>query len=283
MNFNLNENKEVIALLGAGSMGTAIVKRIGANKTILIGDISEKNLEEREKELRYGGYIVETQKVDALDKKSVEEFAKKAASLGRVKYFIDTAGASPSQASPEHIINLDLIATAEAIDIFAKYICEGGSGLIISSQAGYMMNFTPDVEKELSLTQTDKLKDLEFLQKEALVNSGTAYMTAKRANHLRVRTAAATSWGDKKARINSISPGIIVTPLAYDEFNSPGTTYQDMIDASPSKRVGTSEEIARVAEFLLSDDSSFITGIDLLIDGGVIAAINSGKYGLKRE
>ncbi|WP_314720388.1 SDR family oxidoreductase [Parvimonas micra] len=283
MNFNLNENKEVIALLGAGSMGTAIVKRIGANKTILIGDISEKNLEEREKELRYGGYIVETQKVDALDKKSVEEFAKKAASLGRVKYFIDTAGASPSQASPEHIINLDLIATAEAIDIFAKYICEGGSGLIISSQAGYMMNFTPDVEKELSLMQTDKLKDLEFLQKEALVNSGTAYMTAKRANHLRVRTAAATSWGDKKARINSISPGIIVTPLAYDEFNSPGTTYQDMIDASPSKRVGTSEEIARVAEFLLSDDSSFITGIDLLIDGGVIAAINSGKYGLKRE
>ena len=282
MNFNLNENRDVIALLGAGSMGTAIVKRIGAGKTILIGDISEKNLEKRAKELRYGGYIVETQKVDAENRNSVEEFAKKAAELGKVKYFIDTAGASPSQASPEHIIKLDLIATAEAIDIFANYIAEGGAGLIISSQTGYMMNFTPEVEKELSLTPTDKLKDIEFLNKEALASSGAAYITAKRANHLRVRTAAATSWGDKKARINTISPGIIVTPLAYDEFNAPGTTYQNMIDASPAKRVGTSEEIARAAEFLLSDESSFITGTDLLIDGGVIASINSGRYNLRR-
>ena len=144
------------------------------------------------------------------------------------------------------------------------------------------MNFTPEVEKELSLTPTDKLKDIEFLNKEALASSGAAYITAKRANHLRVRTAAATSWGDKKARINTISPGIIVTPLAYDEFNAPGTTYQDMIDASPAKRVGTSEEIARAAEFLLSDESSFITGTDLLIDGGVIASINSGRYNLRR-
>ena len=280
MNFNLNENKDVVVLLGAGSMGTAIVKRIGAGKTIFIGDISEKNLEERAKELKTGGYIVETQKVDALDRNSVEEFAKKASELGKVKYFIDTAGASPSQAKPEHIINLDLIATAEAIDIFANYIAEGGAGLIISSQTGYMMNFTPEVEKELALLPTDKLKDIEFLKKDAIVNSGTAYITAKRANHLRVRTAAATTWGDKRARINTISPGIIVTPLAYDEFNSAGNTYQDMIASSPARRVGTSEEIARAAEFLLSDEASFITGTDLLIDGGVIASINSGRYKL---
>ena len=280
MNFNLNENKDVVVLLGAGSMGTAIVKRIGAGKTIFIGDISEKNLEERAKELRTGGYIVETRKVDALDRNSVEEFAKKASELGKVKYFIDTAGASPSQAKPEHIINLDLIATAEAIDIFANYIAEGGAGLIISSQTGYMMNFTPEIEKELALTPTDKLKDIEFLKKDAIVNSGTAYITAKRANHLRVRTAAATTWGDKRARINTISPGIIVTPLAYDEFNSAGNTYQDMIASSPARRVGTSEEIARAAEFLLSDEASFITGTDLLIDGGVIASINSGRYKL---
>ena len=280
MNFNLNENKDVVVLLGAGSMGTAIVKRIGAGKTIFIGDISEKNLEERAKELRTGGYIVETQKVDALDRNSVEEFAKKASELGKVKYFIDTAGASPSQAKPEHIINLDLIATAEAIDIFANYIAEGGAGLIISSQTGYMMNFTPEVEKELALAPTDKLKDIEFLKKDAIVNSGTAYITAKRANHLRVRTAAATTWGDKRARINTISPGIIVTPLAYDEFSSAGNTYQDMIASSPARRVGTSEEIARAAEFLLSDEASFITGTDLLIDGGVIASINSGRYKL---
>lgn len=280
MIFNRNEEREVVVLLGGGSMAVAIARRVGAGKTIFIGSRSQEKLDAQADDLRRSGFMVETMQVDALDKESVEKFAKKAFELGKIKYFIDSAGASPSQAKPEHIINLDLIATAEAIDIFANYISEGGAGLIISSQTGYMMNFTPEVEKELALTPTDKLKDIAFLKNEALANSGAAYITAKRANHLRVRTAAATTWGDKKARINSISPGVIVTPLAYDEFNAPGTTYQNMIDSSPAKRVGTSEEIARAAEFLLSDDASFITGIDLLIDGGVIAAMNSGRYDL---
>lgn len=283
MEFNLNENKEVIALLGAGSMGTAIVKRIGAGKLIFLGDISEENLEKRAKELRYEGYIVETQVVNAMDTESVEAYAKKASELGTLKYFINTAGASPNQAKPEHIINLDLIATSETIDIFAKYICEGGSGLIISSQTGYMMNLPPEIENEIAMTPTDQLKDIEFIKNDAMVNSGVAYVVAKRANHLRVRTAAATSWADKRARINTISPGIIVTPLAYDEFEAAGEAYQGMINSSPARRVGTPEEIARAAEFLLSEQSSFITGIDLLIDGGVIAAINSGKYELQLQ
>ena len=283
MNFDLNENKDVIALLGAGSMGTAIVKRIGAGKIIFLGDISEENLKIRAKELRYEGYAVETQRVDALDKNSVEEFAKKASKLGNLKYFINTAGASPNQASPQHIINLDLIATAESIDIFADYIAEGGVGLIISSQTGYMMNLSPEVEHEISTTPTGELKDIDFIKKDAMVNSGVAYVVAKRANHLRVKSAAATSWGDKHARINSISPGIIVTPLAYDEFEAAGDAYQEMINSSPAKRVGTPEEIARAAEFLLDDKSSFITGIDLLIDGGVIAAIDSGRYSLELQ
>ena len=113
MEFDINTNREVIALLGAGSMGTAIVKRIGAGKTIFLGDISEDNLEKRAKELRYEGYIVETQIVDAMDKSSVESFAKRASEIGTLKHFINTAGASPNQASPEHIINLDLVATSE--------------------------------------------------------------------------------------------------------------------------------------------------------------------------
>lgn len=280
MEFNLNKNKDVVALLGAGSMGTAIVKRIGAGKIILLGERNEDKLKEKKQELEYQGFIVETQKVDALNNNEVEAFAKKAASLGRLKYFIDSAGASPNQTTPEKIVALDLIATSYAIDIFSKYICEGGSGLIISSQTGYMMDFTPEIEKELSLTPTDKLKDLDFVKKDAIANQGIAYITAKRTNHLRVRTAAATTWGDKGARINTISPGIIVTPLAYDEFKAAGEGYQKMIEASPAKRVGTSDEIARAAEFLLSDDSSFITGIDLLIDGGVIAAMNSGRFSL---
>lgn len=280
MNFNMNQNKPVIALLGAGSMGCAITKRIGANKTILLGDISEKNLEERAKEFRAGGYIVETQKVDACDRDSVKSFARKAASLGPVKYFIDTAGASPNQAVPEHIIKLDLVGTAIAIDEFAKVIADGGAGLVISSQTGYMMHLTPEVENQLAMAPTEELAELECVKNDAMVNSGAAYIISKRANHLRVRTAAATTWGNARARINTLSPGVIVTPLAYDEFNAAGDTYQQMIDSSPARRVGTPEEIAAAGAFLLSDEAAFITGTDLLIDGGVIAAIESGRYSL---
>ena len=283
MDFNLNKDKEVVVLLGAGSMGTAIVKRISTNRIIFLGDINEDNLKERKNELKYNGFAVETQVVDAMDAESVEAFAKKAIELGDVKYFIDTAGASPNQASPEHIINLDLVATSLAIDIFGKYMAKGGAGLIISSQTGYMMNIPPEVEQQIALTPTDELKDIDFIKNNAMINSGVAYVVAKRTNHLKVRTAAATSWADSGARINSISPGIIVTSLAYDEFESAGEGYQEMINSSPAKRVGTSEEIARAAEFLLSDDSSFITGIDLLVDGGVIASIASGKYSLELQ
>ncbi len=280
MNFNSNTNKPVIALLGSGSMGTAITKRIGAGKTILLGDISEKNLEERAKELHTSGYIVETQTVDACNRDSVRAFAEKAASLGPVKYFIDTAGASPSQAKPEHIIKLDLVGTAIAIDEFSKVIAEGGAGLIVASQTGYMMHLTPEVEHELAMTETDKLADLEVVKTTAMTNSGAAYIISKRANQLRVRTAAATTWAEARARINTISPGVIVTPLAYDEFNAAGNTYQQMIDSSAARRVGTPEEIGAAGAFLLSDEASFITGTDLLIDGGVIAAIESGTYNL---
>lgn len=280
MNFDLNQNKPVIALLGAGCMGTAIVRRIAAGKIILLGDISEKNLDKVATELRYGGYEVHTQVVDATDKASVQAFAEKAASLGSVKYFIDTAGASPNQASPEHIVKLDLVSTAIAIDEFGKVISEGGAGLIVSSQTGYMMNFSQEVEQQLALTPTEELADLPFVKEDAVANPGIAYIAAKRCNHLRVRTAAATAWGERRARINTISPGIIVTPLAYDEFNAAGEGYQKMIEASPARRVGTADEIAAAGAFLLGEEAGFITGIDLLIDGGVIAAMNSGKFSL---
>ena len=155
--------------------------------------------------------------------------------------------------------------------------------IIISSQTGYMMDLPSEIEQQIALTPTNELKELDFIKNEAMTNSGVAYVVAKRANHLRVRTAAATSWADRGARINTITPGIIVTPLAYDEFEAAGDAYQEMINSSAAKRVGTSEEIARAAEFLLNDDSSFITGIDLLIDGGVIASIATGKYSLELQ
>ena len=279
MIFDRKENKDVIALLGAGSMGCAIVRRIAAGKKILLGDISEKNLEKVSGDFKYGGYDVETCIVDAMEKDSVEAFAQKAASLGNVMYFIDTAGASPNQASPEHILSLDMAGTGYAVDAFGKVMAEGGAGLITSSQTGYMYPIPNETELEILKTPTEKLMDVPFI-KETATSSGLAYMIAKRVNHLQAQKAAATTWKERRARINTISPGVIVMPLAYDEFAAAGEGYQQMIDASAAMRTGTSEEIAEAGAFLLGEHAKFITGTDLLIDGGVIAAIRTGAYQL---
>lgn len=281
MIFDRNEKKQVVALLGAGSMGTAIVRRIAAGKKILLGDISEKALERVSDDFRRSGYDVETCVVNALEKKSIEAFAQKAASLGPVMYFIDTAGASPNQATPEHIVNLDMVGTGYAVDAFGRVMAEGGAGLIISSQAAYMYPIPNDIELQLVNTPTEELKDVPFIKEVAMQNSGFAYMIAKRMNHLQAQRAAATSWRERHARINTISPGIIVTPLAYDEFNANGEGYQAMIDASAARRVATSDEIADAASFLLGEHATFINGTDLLIDGGVIPAIRTGMFKLQ--
>ena len=281
MIFDRNEHKQVVALLGAGSMGTAIVRRIAAGKKILLGDISEKALERVSADFKHSGYDVETMQVNALEKESVEAFAKRAAELGPVMYFIDTAGASPNQASPEHSVNLDMVGTGYAVDAFGRVMAEGGAGLIISSQAAYMYPIPNEVELQLVNTPTEQLADVPFIKEVAMQNSGFAYMIAKRMNHLQAQRAAATTWRERRARINTISPGIIVTPLAYDEFNANGEGYQAMIDASAARRVASSDEIAEAAAFLLGEHATFITGTDLLIDGGVIASIRTGKFQLQ--
>ncbi len=283
MIFDRNERKEVIALLGAGSMGTAIVRRIAAGKKILLGDISEENLEKVSHDLTYSGYDVETMIVNALEKGSVEAFAEKAASLGDVMYFIDTAGASPHQTNPEHILNLDMVGTGYAVDAFGKVMARGGAGLIVSSQTGYMFPIPYEEEQKILNTPTEELMSLPFIKETAMQNSGFAYMIAKRVNQLQAMKAAATTWKARRARINTISPGVIVTPLAYDEFAAAGEGYQQMIDASAAERTGTSDEIAEVGAFLLGEHAGFITGTDLLIDGGVIAAIRTGEYQLSAE
>ena len=283
MIFDRNEKKEVIALLGAGSMGTAIVRRIAAGKKILLGDISIENLEKVSHDFRYSGYDVETMIVNALEKDSVEAFAEKAASMGDVMYFIDTAGASPHQTNPEHILNLDMVGTGYAVDAFGKVMARGGAGLVISSQTGYMFPIPNETEIEILNTPTEKLMEIPFIKNVAMQNSGFAYMIAKRVNHLQAQRAAATTWKERRARINTISPGVIVTPLAYDEFAAAGEGYQQMIDTSAAERTGTSEEIADAGAFLLGEHAGFITGTDLLVDGGVIASIRTGKYKLHVE
>ena len=281
MIFDRNENKEVIALLGAGSMGTSIVRRIAAGRKILLGDISGENLENVSRDFTYSGYDVGTMIVNALEKDSVEAFAEKAASLGDVMYFIDTAGASPHQTNPEHILKLDMVGTGYAVDAFGKVMAKGGAGLIISSQTGYMYPVPYEEEQKILGTPTDRLMDLTFIRETAMQNSGLAYMIAKRINQLQVMKAAATTWKERRARINTISPGVIVTPLAYDEFAAAGEGYQKMVDASAAERCGTSDEIAEAGAFLLGEHAGFITGTDLLIDGGVIAAIRTGTYSLR--
>ena len=246
-----------------------------------MGDISEKNLERVAQDFRYGGYAVETMTVNALEKDSVEAFAEKAASLGAVKYFIDTAGASPNQASPEHILKLDMLGTGYALDAFGRVMAAGGAGLVVSSQTGYMYPIPNETELEIIQTPTERLMDLPFIKETATQNSGIAYMVAKRVNHLQAQKAAATTWKARRARINTISPGIIVTPLAYDEFSAAGEGYQKMIDASSAERTGTADEIAEAGAFLLGEHAGFITGTDLLIDGGVIASIRTGEYSLR--
>lgn len=280
MIFDRNENKEVIALLGAGSMGTAIVRRIAAGRKVLLGDISEENLEKVSHDFQYSGYDVETMIVNALEKDSVKAFAEKAASLGPVMYFIDTAGASPHQTNPAHILNLDMVGTGYALDAFGKVMAKGGAGLVISSQTGYMYPIPYETEQEILNTPTEKLMEVPFIREVAMQNSGFAYMIAKRVNHLQAQKAAATTWKECRARINTISPGVIVTPLAYDEFAAAGEGYQQMIDSSSAERTGTSDEIAEAGAFLLGEHAGFITGTDLLIDGGVIAAIRTGMYKL---
>ena len=280
MIFDRNENKEVIALLGAGSMGTAIARRFAAGRIVLLGDISEKNLERVSNELKYSGYTVETCVVNALEKESVEAFAKKAASLGPVKYFIDTAGASPNQSSPEHIMMLDGVGTGYALDAFGKVMAAGGAGVVISSQTGYMMRLPDEVELQILNTPTEGLMDIAYIKETALQNSGYAYIIAKRINHLQAQKAAATAWKERRARINTLSPGVIVTPLAYDEFAAAGDNYQKMIDASAAMRTGSSDEIAEAGAFLLGEHAGFINGTDLLIDGGTIAAMRTGIFGL---
>ena len=280
MIFDRNEKKAVVALLGAGSMGTAIVRRIAAGKKILLGDISEKALERVGEDLRRSGYDVETIQVNALEKESIEAFARRAAELGEVMFFIDTAGASPNQATPEHIVALDMVGTGYAIDAFGQVMAQGGAGLVISSQAAYMYPIPNEDELQIVNATTDQLSELPIVKNVAMQNSGFAYMIAKRVNPLQAQRAAATTWRERRARIHKISPGIIVTPLAYDEFNANGDGYQAMIDASAASRVASSDEIADAAAFLLGEHATFITGTDLLIDGGVIASIRAGQYKL---
>jgi len=270
--------KDVVVVIGAGGIGQAIARRQGVGKIILLADRNADGLQKAASDLTAASYVVVSHLVDVTSRASVRALAQAAAKEGRVMQVVNTAGLSPNMAPVDKVLEVDLYGSAVVFEEFGEVIAEGGAGLIISSMAGHMMRPLPqEDEEQLAHVPADELLALRCLQPGAIPNSMVAYMVAKRANFLRVQ-AEAVKWGQKGARVNAISPGIVVTPLAAHELNSEiGHVYRAMVEASAAKRMAPPDEIAVAASFLLGPDAGFVTGSDLLIDGGVVAAMRSGR------
>lgn len=262
----------VIVVIGAGSIGQAIARRVGAGKHILLADLKLENAETASKLLSEAGFQVSTTVVDVSSRQSVQTLIETAQKIGNVTELIHSAGVSPTQASPETILKVDLYGTALVLEEFGKIIAAGGSGVVIASQSGHRLQpLTIEQNKELATTPTEELLALSFLQLTQIKDSLHAYQLSKRGNALRVM-AEAVRWGKRGARINAISPGIIITPLAKDELNGPrGDGYRKMINTCAVGRAGTPDEVGNIANLLMGQDGAFITGSDFLMDGGVTA------------
>lgn len=265
--------KEVLLLAGAGQIGLAIARRMGYGKKIVIGDKKLENAQEVSKLMNSAGFDTMALEMDLSNRSSILSFLSRAQEQGEISMLVNAAGVSPSQASIESILRVDLYGTAVLLEEVGKLIKEGGVGVTISSQSGHRMEaLRPEEDELLACTPTEELLKLEILQSENICDTLHAYQIAKRCNEKRVM-AEAVRWGVKGARLNSISPGIIVTPLAMDEFNGPrGDFYKNMFAKCPAGRPGTADEVANVAELLMSDRGAFITGSDFLIDGGATAS-----------
>ena len=263
--------KEVAVLVGSGSIGQAIARRVGAGKHVVLGDLKLEAAEAAAKILSDAGFETSAVAVDISSRESILNLVEHAQKFGAVKNLINAAGVSPSQAPVEMILKVDLYGTAVLLEEFGKIIADGGSGVIISSQSGHRLHALTEEENfQLATTPTEKLLELDFIK--AINDTLKAYQYAKRGNCLRVMFEA-TNWGKRGATINAISPGIIITPLAADELKGPrGEGYRKMLQASPAGRAGTPDEVGDLAEFLMSSRGRFISGADFLIDGGTTAS-----------
>ena len=272
----------VIVVIGTGSIGQAIARRVGTGKHILLADLRRENSEAAAKTLSEAGFEVSTAIVDVSSRESVHALVETAAAIGPVTGLIHAAGVSPSQASPATILKVDLYGTALVLEEFGNVMESGGSGVVIASQSGHRLPaLTTEEDKALATTATEELLSLPMLQPDQVKDSLHAYQLSKRGNSLRVR-AEAVRWGKRGARINTISPGIIITPLAKDELSGPrGDGYRRMIEASAVGRAGTPDEVGAVGALLMGADGAFITGSDFLMDGGVTAAYWYGELAAK--
>src|SRR3954469_15700365 len=261
-----------MVVIGAGSIGQAIARRVSSGKHVLLADLRRENADAVATTLSEAGFRVTTRTVDVSSRASVESLVENAQSLGDISGVIHAAGVSPSQASPETILKVDLYGTALVLEVFGNVIAHGGSGVVIASQSGHRL---PPLSEEqnaaLAMTPVEELLKVPMLQLDQLKDSLNAYQISKRGNSLRVM-AEAVRWGKRGARINTISPGIIVTPLARDELTGPrGAGYRRMLEISPAGRAGTPDEVGHVGALLMGPDGAFITGSDFLMDGGVTA------------
>jgi NAD(P)-dependent dehydrogenase (short-subunit alcohol dehydrogenase family) len=272
----------VIVLIGAGSIGQAIARRVGSGKHILLADLRKENSEAAAKVLSEAGFEVSAAFVDISSLVSVQSLIKTATTIGKVTGLILAAGVSPTQASPSAILKVDLYGTAVVLEEFGNVIEYGGAGVVIASMAGYRLPpLSAEQNKELATTSAAELLALPMLQPDKIENSGQAYTIAKRANSLRV-IAEAVKWAKRGARVNAISPGIIITPLAKDELSGPlASGYRMMLEISAAGRAGTPDEVANVGALLMGQDGAFITGSDFLMDGGVNAAYWYGELSPK--
>lgn len=265
--------KDVVILTGAGQIGMAIARRISMGKKLIIGDKSRANGESITKIMNEAGFDAVFVECDLSSRESILNLIAEAQKYGEISNLINAAGVSPSQAPIETILKVDLYGTAVLLEKVGKVIKEGGTGVTISSQSGHRMPaLGAEIDEQLATTPTEDLLDLEVLQPENIRDTLHAYQLAKRCNVKRVMYEA-VRWGERGARVNSISPGIIVTPLAIDEFNGPrGNFYKNMFAKCPAGRPGTADEVASLAELVLDSRGAFITGSDFLIDGGATAS-----------
>jgi NAD(P)-dependent dehydrogenase (short-subunit alcohol dehydrogenase family) len=270
-------SRKVQVVIGVGGMGLAIARRIAAGAHLVLADYSRQAVDTAVAEVGPVADGVTGLTVDVSDPESVLAVAAAAAELGPVTALAHTAGLSPEQASVEQILAVDLFGVACVIEEFGRIIAPGGAGLVIASMAGQMYPpLAPERTAELIATPADKLLDLDWVRPENFPNPGAAYGFAKHVNGIQVR-AASVAWSARQARINAISPGVIATPMGQSELDGEnGAMIRGFIEASNARRPGTADDIAAAAEFLLGPSASFISGSDLLVDGGVVAALRSG-------
>ncbi|MGC5799342.1 SDR family oxidoreductase [Sphingomonas sp. NFX23] len=273
---------QVIVVIGAGSIGQAIARRVSTGKHVLLADLRQETADAAAKVMSDAGFVVSTATVDVSKRESVEALVATATAIGDVFGVIHAAGVSPSQAPPELILHVDLYGTALLLEEFGKVIVEGGSGIVIASQSGHRLHaLTAEEDTALATTPVEELMALPMLQPDVVTDPLNAYQIAKRANSLRVK-AEAVKWAKRGARVNTISPGIIMTPLANDELSGPrGEGYRRMIDHSPVGRAGTPDEVGVLGALLMGRDGAFITGSDFLMDGGVTASWFYGELAPK--